>query len=81
MKVFVDNMGAKFMTENLTSSNRTRHMDTWYHFVNDFQESGLLVVVFCPTHLNRSDPMTKNVTGEVFNAHLPYYSWDKGSFS
>ena len=34
--VRVDNVGAIFMSENVTTSNRTKHVDTIYSFVNEF---------------------------------------------
>ena len=36
--VIVDNVGAIFMSENVTKSNRTKHVDTRYRFVNEFVE-------------------------------------------
>ena len=78
--VKIDNMGAKFMTENLTSSSRTRHMDTCLCFVNDHQDEGLIKVVFVPSGENVSDVQTKNVNGETFEIHLHKFSLDKDDF-
>jgi hypothetical protein len=75
--VMIDNMGAKFMVENITSSERSRHMDNRVHFVNDFQEGGLIKVIFVRSAENPSDLETKNVTGEIFDIHLPKFSWEK----
>lgn len=79
IEVFIDNMGAKFMTENLTSSDRTRHMDTRWHYVNDFQEDGFIKVVFVPSAENPSDLETKNVTGEIFEIHIHKISSERSS--
>jgi hypothetical protein len=68
--VHVDNIGAIFMSENVTSSTRTRHMDTRWHFVREKQEEGLIKIVFVPSAGNISDILTKNVTGEVYHTHL-----------
>ena len=68
--VHVDNVGAIFMSENVTSSTRTRHMDTRWHFVREKQEEGLIRIVFVPSAGNISDILTKNVTGEVYDTHL-----------
>jgi hypothetical protein len=68
--VHVDNVGAIFMSENVTSSTRTRHMDTRWHFVREHQEKGLIKIIFVPSAGNISDILTKNVTGEVYETHL-----------
>ena len=75
--VHVDNIGAIFMSENTTSSNRTRHMDTRWHFVNDFQQDGLIKVEFVKSAENISDVQTKNVTGEIHQTHLGKYVSEK----
>ena len=67
--VRIDNVGAIFMSENKTSSNRTRHMDTRWHFVNQMQEDGLVKIIFVKSEENISDIGTKNVTGEVLEKH------------
>ena len=67
--VRIDNVGAIFMSENKTSSNRTRHMDTRWHFVNQMQEDGLVKIIFVKSEENISDIGTKNVTGEVLERH------------
>jgi hypothetical protein len=46
IQVKVDNVGAIFMSENTTSSSRTRHMDTRYHFVKDMQNDGMIKIDF-----------------------------------
>ena len=58
------------MTENATSSSRTRHMDTRWWFVNQLVEEGLIDVQFVRTNDNLSDIGTKNVTLEVYEAHM-----------
>ena len=70
VEVRVDNIGAIFMSENTTSSNRTRHMDTRWHFVNEMQANGLIKLVFVKSEENAADIATKNVTGETLERHL-----------
>ena len=77
----IDNIGAIFMSENRTSSGRTRHMDTRDAYVNQLQEEGLIKVSFVSTHDNPSDVGTKNVTGEVYQKHEPTMLIDKESVS
>ena len=70
VEVWVDNVGAIFMSENKTSSSRTRHMDTRWWYVNQLQEEDKLIKVgFVRTAKNVSDVGTKNVTVEVYKAH------------
>ena len=45
VEVFVDNIGAIFMTENASSTSRTRHMDTRYSYVNDLQNVDKIIGV------------------------------------
>ena len=59
-----------FMTENASTSSRSRHMDTRYHFTREMQDEGLIKVIFVKSADNYSDGWTKNVTGEVYEAHL-----------
>jgi hypothetical protein len=68
--VRVDNMGAIFMSENASASSRTKHVDTRYHFVGEFVEDGFIRIVFVRTVDNVSDSFTKNVTGDIYEAHV-----------
>jgi Reverse transcriptase (RNA-dependent DNA polymerase) len=77
VQVKVDNMGAIYMTENSTSSSRTRHIDTRYFFVKDMQNDGLCKVDFVRSGDNVSDIATKNVTGEVHDSHLEKYTAER----
>jgi hypothetical protein len=68
--VWIDNVGAIFMTENRSSSSRTRHMDTRWWYVTDMQdEMKLIKVRFVRTHLNISDIGTKNVDTATYESH------------
>ena len=68
--IWVDNVGAIFMTENESSSSRTRHMDTRWWCVNQLQEEDKLIKVqFVRTAENVSDAGTKNVTVDACKAH------------
>ena len=69
--VKIDNVGAIFMSENQTSSSRTRHMDCRWWFVSDLQEQGLIKISFVKTKDNYSDIGTKNVNKEVYQKIEP----------
>jgi len=68
--VRVDNMGAIFMSENISTSNRSRHVDIRYRFVNDMCAEGFLKIIFVKTKDNVSDGFTKNVNGDTYNSHI-----------
>ena len=43
--VHVDNIGAMFLAENGTTSQRTRHIDIRYKWMSEFMEKGEIKVV------------------------------------
>jgi hypothetical protein len=55
----VDNQSCIKMIESQKFSNRTKHVDTKYHFVKDLKEKGLLKLVYCSTERNVADLLTK----------------------
>lgn len=71
--VQVDNVGAIFMSENVTTSQRTRHVDIRHAFVREMVLDGFLKVVFVRTHDNLSDGFTKNVSADIHERHTPSY--------
>jgi hypothetical protein len=64
--VMTDNIGAIFMSENASTSFRTRHVDTRYHFVREFVDSGFIKIEFVRSVENYSDLFTKNVNQELY---------------
>jgi len=67
--VRVDNVGAIFMAENVTNSQRTKHVDIRYHFVREFVVDGYIKIIFVKTEENRADMFTKNVSGGRYQEH------------
>ena len=67
VNVWIDNVGAIFMSENQTTSPRTRHMDCRWWFVSDLREQGLIKIQFVRTEDNVSDIGTKNVNKETYD--------------
>ena len=47
--VCVDNVGAMFMSENMSTGQRTRHVDIRYKVVREFVEKKFLKIVFVKT--------------------------------
>ena len=67
--VHVDNIGAVYLSKNATTGNRTKHIDTRYHFVREYIEDGIVKVVFVRSEKNDADLFTKNLNGETFKKH------------
>jgi hypothetical protein len=68
--VRVDNVGAIFMAENVSTSVRTRHVDTRYHFVREMIVDGFIHIIFVRTIENDADLFTKNVNRETYDRHV-----------
>jgi hypothetical protein len=77
--VRVDNVGAIFMSENVSTSSRTKHTDTRYHFVREFVEEGFVKIVFVRSEDNISDPFTKNTPGSIYEKHTAEFVAEKES--
>jgi hypothetical protein len=75
--VFVDNVGAIFMSENVTATKQTRHVHTRYRFVYEEVEDGRIIVKFVKTDANLADPYTKNVKSEIYERSMSTYMQDK----
>jgi hypothetical protein len=73
----VDSIVAIFMAETFSTSQRTKHIDTRYHFVREFVEEGFIKIIFVRTKENRSDGFTKNVTGEIYDANVETFMAEK----
>jgi len=77
--VRVDNNGAIFMSENVVVSQRTKHVDVRYKFVNEFVEDGFLKIRFVRSEDNDADIFTKNLKGELHERHMRKMICEKGS--
>ena len=67
--VCVDNVGAIFMAQNITTSSRTKHVDILYKYVNEFIEDGVVKIIFVKSKENDADLFTKNLSGELHSMH------------
>jgi hypothetical protein len=52
IEVKVDNIGAVYLSKNATTGNRTKHIDTRYHFVREYVEDGVVKVIFVRSENN-----------------------------
>ena len=82
--VKVDNVGAIFMAENITATNRTRHIEARYHFFHELIEDGVILVQFVRTKENKADPYTKNpradIQDEIYADSVDGYMISKDEF-
>ena len=75
--VRVDNVGAIFMSKNISTSNRTKHVDIRTKYVNEYVEDGIIKIIFVQSGDNDSDIMTKNVNGDLLDKHAGKLIGDK----
>ena len=73
--VRIDNVGAMFMAENNTTSQRTRHIDIRYKWVAEFIEAGDIDAVFVKTADNDADIFTKNTSRVIHDKHVEKMMW------
>ena len=68
--VRVDNVGAIGLSKNLSTSQRTKHIDVRYNFVREFVEDEFIKIIFVKSEENHADIFTKNVNREIFEKHV-----------
>ena len=77
MTVHVDNAGAIWLSNNRTTSDRTKHIDIRTSFVKEYQEDGESIIMFVKSEDNKADIFTKNTTNAIFQNHQKKLVWDK----
>ena len=75
--VHVDNVGAIWLSNNRTTSNRTKHIDIRTSFVKEYQDDGKIIIKFVKSEENEADIFTKNTTNVIFSNHQRKLVWDK----
>ena len=70
MIVEVDNQGAVFLVRNKCTSQRTKHIDTKYLFVWEYQEDGIVKIIFIKSEDIEADIMTKITSKLTFEHHV-----------
>ena len=76
--VYVDNVGAIWLSNSRTTSDRTKHIDIRTSFVMEYQEDGKIIIKFVKSEDNEADIFTKNRTNVIFQNHQKKLVWDKG---
>jgi hypothetical protein len=68
--VRTENIGAMFMVKTASSSVRTRHIVTRYHFIREHVQDGFIKIVFVKTDENDSDFFIKNFKKDTYERHV-----------
>ena len=76
--LYVDNVGAIWLSNNRTTSDRTKHIDIRTSFVKEYQEDGKTIIMFVKSEDNEADIFTKNTTNVSFQNHQKKQVRDKG---
>ena len=76
--VHVDNVGAIWLSNNRTTSDRTKHIDIRTSFVKEYQEDGKIITKFVKSEENEADIFTKNTTNTIFQSPQKKLICDKG---
>ena len=76
--VHVDNLGAIWLSNNRTTSDRTKHIDIRTSFGKEYQEDGKIIIKLVKSEDNEADIFTKNTTNTIFQKHQKKLVWDKG---
>ena len=75
--VYVDNVGAIWLSNNRTTSDRTKHIDIMTSFVKEYQEDGKIIIKFVKSEENEADIVTKNTTNVIISNQQKKLVWDK----
>ena len=67
--ILSDNVGAIWLSNNRTTSDRTKHIDIRTSFVKEYQEDGKIIIKFVKSEENEADIFTKNTTNVIFSNH------------
>jgi len=66
IKLFVDNKFAIDLAKNPVSHERSKHIETKFHFLKEQVNKSVIKVVYCPTESRVIDVMTKAAKIERF---------------
>lgn len=62
-----DNNSSIKLSKNPVLHGRSKHIDVRFHFLRDLCRDGEIELIYCPTHDQVADMMTKAVTFETFS--------------
>jgi hypothetical protein len=64
--IFIDNRGARMLTEDPSFHQRTKHIEVQHHYSRECAERGLVQFVDVPTKDNLADVFTKALPAPSF---------------
>ena len=64
-----DNIGAIFMTSNITTTCHTKHVDIRCKYINEFVKDGIVKRVFVKSAENDSNILTKILSTNLHEKH------------
>ena len=67
--VNVDNMRTVYMSKNINTTGRSKHIDVRTKYVNEYVEDGVLKIVYVKSEENDTDIFTKTLGGELHGKH------------
>ena len=67
--VHCDNVGAIYLGYNAKTSQRTKHVDMQYKYINEYVEDGIIKVSYVTSENNDADVFTKNTNEATFLKH------------
>ena len=76
INVHVDNVGAIWLSNNRTTSDRTKHIDIRTSFVIEYQKDGKIIIKFVKSEENEPDIFTKTTTNVIFHNHQKKLVWN-----
>ena len=76
--VHVDNVGAIWVSNNIMTGDRTKHIDIRTSFVREYQQDGKIIIKFVKSEENEADIFTKNTTNTIFQNSQKKLVWDMG---
>ena len=57
--LFTDNQSFMMLTNNAVNNNRTKHIDTHFHYMREQVANGNIILHYIPMHENPTDILTK----------------------
>jgi hypothetical protein len=67
MRIYIDNQAAKRLAENAVNHERSKHIDTRYHFIRQVVAAKKVELIYVDTKENVSDLLTKSTTRSIFS--------------
>ena len=75
--IYADSVIAIWLSNNRTTSERTKHIHIRRAFVKEYQEEGKILITFVKSEVNDANINTKNTPNSTFKAHQVKIVWKK----